>query len=237
MRGLGIMVLLLASSAAHASGEVAAQAADVWQEHCADTQAAKGSQVGDSFVAVGSAFADVSKAIEAGPVPSLYYWRGLLGSCLGREDLVDEDLRTFLKKVEDDPVYAAQADDARRRLRIVLRSATGPNVPHPAGIVAGIGTASGSVVTLVGSLDAHQTYRGSYSYLLSGAQSTDDFPSEEAIGQEAVTRANVLGISSVALTATSIAAFIVSAVTAKPNITAAVVPTDQGLALTVGGRW
>ena len=96
-----LVLLLLPSTTWAGAAEVAAQAAEVWQENCADTQSAGGKKVGASFAAAGTAFEAVSEALETTPAPELLYWRGLLGGCLGRDDLADDDLSHFVQRVGD----------------------------------------------------------------------------------------------------------------------------------------
>jgi hypothetical protein len=237
VRALLLLTLLL-PSAAWAS-EVATSAADVWQEHCADTQSAGGKKAGASFAAVGTAFSEVSEELERKPAPELLYWRGLLGGCLGRADLADEDLSAFIQRVGDDPVYASQVDEARRRL---LRSMPaeparkrGPGVP---GLIAGIaaGAGAGGVFGLAGSQyeGMEQTYATAYG----GTVTRDQFVGLQAEGEGYAQRTNLfLGLGA-GLAATSAAILVVSGVAQRaPAVSAVLAPTADGLALALGGRW
>mgnify|MGYP006928186478 CR=1 FL=1 len=237
MRLLVLLSLLLPSLAQ--ASDVATTAAEVWQEHCADTQSAGGKKAGASFAAVGTAFSQVSDALETAPAPELLYWRGLLGGCLGRADLADEDLSAFLLRVGDDPVYATQAEDARRRLaRAMSSTPTVKTGPDPAGLILGAGMAAGSAVLFAGSGAAYDELQGHYTFVYGGNVRRDAFDSEEVIGDEIATRTNVLLISGGVAAAASLAAFVVTSARANaPRVAALIAPLPDGVALSLAGRW
>ena len=85
----------------------------------------------------------------------LLYWRGLLGLCVGQEELAVADLQDFVKAQASDSRLAGLVDDARRRLaRLGVKEARGPSTPPaiPIGVALGggaLGAGIGGVAAFV----------------------------------------------------------------------------------------
>lgn len=168
---LGVLLrALLAAGSAAAQDEApdagaAAQAASaVLDAECTDVAGGAATTSANALVVVGPVLAQVSRTYDETKDPVLLYWRGALTSCIGQEDRAIEDLTAFVAAVEDQPGYADQVRDARRRLQRLTASSPRPTAvvvvgprPSPAGPIlmaaggaalgAGLGVSIGSYST------------------------------------------------------------------------------------------
>ena len=246
---LAALVLSPCAQAQEAGGapdpnpEAAAQAAaEIVDLHCADVAAGKATASAEALAAVAPVLAQVSRVHDASGATYLLYWRGLLNACVGQEERGVEDLEAFLAGVGSDPAYAAQAKQARVRLRRLKGEPAAPDVPQKTvgGVVAG-----GALLGAGGALAGLSGWQGQ---LLRDAQAsfaagTRPWSETDGVGQEgddAAAASNALLVASIG---SGVAGAIVIAVTAatgrdQPAVGAALVPLPTGgVALHIGGRW
>mgnify|MGYP006928213244 CR=1 FL=1 len=246
---LSIAVLAAGSVGAQEAGttasvdiaQAAAQAAStVADAHCADVAAGQATQFAEALAEVTPALRDVSQAFDATKKVYLLYWRGLLSACVGQEERAIQDLQAFVAGVDDRPSFAAQVEDAQRRLQRLGGVQTVQGPPRNAGgFVAG--------VALVGAGGALGGLSGWQGQLAQDGQAefnagARDWAETDAIGQEAESNANASNALLGAGIGSGVAGAVVLAVAAATGkvvaTTAVLVPLPEGgLALRIGGRW
>ncbi len=259
MRAIGLILLLLSAPAwAQEGGEpvseanvgtAALAAAQVHEEHCADTRGNDVSVFGTAMAQVSGALVSVSETYDATQDPSLLFWRGLLAICVGREDVGAIDLQTFLEGVDGQSAYADQIRDANRRLRRVFvtqeRAPTPPRNPGGAVLGAGLVAGAGAFAGLSG-WQADRLRAAEESVLNDGLQgATLDEAWDD--GGDSADRANAFLGASIGLATGSLVSFIITAATADkgpdraawkaPAPVVAAAPTNTGVQITVGGEW
>lgn len=247
MRFLPSLLLLLLAAPAHAAPDAASAAsaaAEVADEHCSDTAADAQTKAARAVAAVAPVLAEVSEAHDATGEAWLLYWRGLLQACIDREERAILDFRAFLAEPDPDGIYAAQRQDAERRLRrleigasSMLRDQAGG--PQPGGLITGGALLGGGAVLgglsgLEGSVAAQQE-----SIYRAGLRPWSETQEAQIASEAAAGRANGLLVGAIGLGVGGAVAFAITAATAKgrPGVSAVVVPTDGGVALSIGGRW
>jgi len=121
-RALPSLVLLVASLCAGPvrAGEdeqVALQAQAVHSQLCAGIGNLGVSRAAASMSLLSNTWGQVSEAYEANNTDFLLYWRGVLGQCLGQNELATQDLVEFIEITEDNKDLLPLRRDARARLR------------------------------------------------------------------------------------------------------------------------
>jgi len=116
------------------TADLAVQAANTHETHCANMQGKDMEAAVKGFQEVAGVWGDIDAAMKASdtPQPYLLYWRGLLAQCLDKTEEATSDLEGFLKAAEfmeavDEERHGqlqAMAADARRRIK-QLRRGTG----------------------------------------------------------------------------------------------------------------
>lgn len=239
---LALVVGLAAARPALASDEGAAKAAaDVVELHCAHVAAGQATEYAEALAAVTPVLLDVSQAYDASGAAYLLYWRGVLSSCVGQTERGVTDLVAFLEGVGDDPDYAAQARDARRRLAR-LRGEPPEPTPAPRGAAGAVaGAALLGTGGVLGGLSGWQgaTAAAREAEFVAGRQA---WSITDGIGQEwedAAAASNGLLAASVGAGVAGLVVVVITAATGRePKATATVLPLPRGgAALQVGGRW
>lgn len=111
-------LLALATPAfADPSLDLAMEADDVTQEHCAELYSAQVGRAARSTLAVAEVWGRLSEVYEESQAPYLLYWRGVLAQCLGRDDAAVEDLTAFVSSQEGRSMFDNLVRKARTRLR------------------------------------------------------------------------------------------------------------------------
>ncbi|HCP48225.1 MAG TPA: hypothetical protein DIU15_19455 [Deltaproteobacteria bacterium] len=125
MRGIGValasLLALLSTVVATPvqAGEdeqIALQAQLVHSQLCAGI-GKDVSRAAASLSLLSDTWGEVSDAYEASSADFLLYWRGLLGQCLGQNELAGQDLLEFVRITEGKKDLLPLARDARTRLR------------------------------------------------------------------------------------------------------------------------
>lgn len=222
---------------------VAAQAATVFQEHCASVEADQVQEAADAIAAVNEAWRLVGEAFAERRVAYLMYWRGLLGQCLGQEERALADLRAFESGVSDPAAYATQLQDARRRIaRLERRLGLTAGLPPGAGVGIGLAIGGGTTGALAGWQHgvAHEARQDWYS----GDLLTAEFSDAEQRLRRAEGARTAFVISSAGLGAGAVMAWVITAATGRPRARAAldgprfaVLPQPGGARVELGGRW
>ncbi len=175
---LAILLLLLAP-AAHAgeADAIAEEASAVNDASCADATSDEATRTADALVKVSDVYSRLAQIYAAAEEPRpdyLLYWRGVLGLCLGRDELATGDLRSFAAASEGNGAYATLRRDALSRIRRIEARAKGGPSPRDnplltVGVDGGwarLGTEAGWNYGTVG-LDASLRLRGPLSLAVS----------------------------------------------------------------------
>ncbi len=218
---------------AHAVAERAQAAHD---EHCARVAGAgEESGAARALVEVGAVWAEVAEAHEATGESWLLYWRGMLAQCLGQDERAEEAFVAFLATDPSSQGLDGLGSDARKRLSRLtgepVREA--PPTAFAGSIVAGISLAGGAAATGIG---AGFTLRGIsvvHGHLTAGLQDRTAVDADIAEGDGLVGASVGLVAGAVACGIASGVAF--GSVGAAAGV--AVVPTDRGVHVALGGRW
>jgi hypothetical protein len=97
--------------------ELALQANEVHQQHCAELYASDVQQAAGSYQAVGEMWGQIDQRFEATDDSYWLYWRGLMAECLGQTDQGAADLLQFVATHADQPGYQGLVKEARQRAR------------------------------------------------------------------------------------------------------------------------
>jgi hypothetical protein len=220
---------------------VAAEAASVSDDFCSEAAAGAATSSARAVARVSQVLAEVSEAHDATGENWLLYWRGILNACTEREERAAADFEQFLAVPDPDGLYAAQRQDAERRLRRlqvgsagVVRAAGPSSAP---GIAVGAGLLGGGAV--LGGLSGWQgsvaTQReADYQEGLKPWAETEQAQLDSETAGDA---ANGLLVGAIGLGAGGAVALVVSLATGGTPVAAVVVPIPDGLALSIGGRW
>ena len=216
----------------------AAEASEVRDRYCSDASDALITLEAEGTARVSAVWARVSRSYDATQASYLLYWRALLGQCLDKTDRVQEDLLAFLSAVGDDSAYREQVRDAERLLlRIDVKERSKAADPRPA---IGVGAAVAGVGGVLGGLAGWQAQVLSERTTLwhSGQLLTGDFNGVGDEARRAADAANGLTAGAVAAAATGLTVLAVSAgIAGDSRAVVAVVPTQGGVAVAIGGRW
>lgn len=253
MRTLLLIVGIAWATGAQAAdpnvGEVALQAAETHEAHCADTRGNDIAVLGEALAQVSTRLQEVNTAFESTHDASLLFWRGLLSLCLDRDDLGAADLQAFVETVGDQPAYAQQVQDAERRLRRVqvrsIRRSSGGPAPGGLALGVGLGAGAGAFAGLSGwqALELRTTTDN----LTLGRLNRDEIDAAYLEGPRIADRANAFLGTSVGLGIGSIAAAVITGVTARsggrslargaPPPVVVVTPSPGGVQVQFGGTW
>lgn len=245
LKCLPLLIALLLAPAAWADASVAATAAEVAEAHCVDGVSGDVQIAANALIQVGGTWAEVDEAWLASREPSLLYWRARLAQCLDKEDRALEDFAAFLESYGEDPAYAQQSEDARRRMRFLYVRVGEPEGDEPdvatvAGVALGGGLVGGAGVlaALAGWQDAQA--RDALARYHGGDLVTSEFPGVQLEIQQAGTTANALLGVAVGLASGGAAVLIATgALTAREDAKersrprVSVLPTPLGLQV----RW
>lgn len=239
--GVCLSVGPAAANEASEAQRAAEAAAEVVDRHCADVVAGRATESAEAVAAVSLVLAQVSRAHDAGGVAYLLYWRGLLNACVGLEERGVEDLQAFLAGVRDDPAYAAQATEARARLRRLTRGVGGDDdaLQVAPGIVLG-----GALLGAGGTLAGLSGWQGQVTAerQIACEAGTRTWTATDTIRQEGEAAAGASNALLAASIGSGVAGAVVIAVAAatgrRAGQAAVLVPLPEGgVALQVGGCW
>ncbi len=133
---LGFLALSLLATPAAQAGDadaIAQEASEVNDASCADATSDEATRTADALVKVSDVYSRLAQIYAAAEEPRpdyLLYWRGVLGLCLGRDELATGDLRSFAEASEGDAGYATLRRDAMSRLRRIEAQAKGGPAPR-----------------------------------------------------------------------------------------------------------
>lgn len=242
-----LLILMLLPALAHADDRAAAAAAHaqaVQETACAGAASGRIQTTPASLRRAVEAWDRVNVAYDTTGVDYLLYWRGVLGLCVGQEELAIADLQAFVEGQGEESTLVGLLVDATRRLeRLGVRSRRASSV-EPAlalGIVAGsagLGLGLGSLPVFV-AVDARAAdvlqrddwTRQELDPLL--AQGDRDFGG--AIGLAVGGAA--LGVVSALLLASRAPRPTAAPVRSTLQVVPSVAPASGGLQIGVGGRW
>ncbi len=219
----------------------AAEASDVRDRYCSDASDDAITLQAEGTARVSAVWARVSHSYDAHKAVYLLYWRALLGQCLDKTELVQEDLEAFIASVGDDDAYSEQVRDAERRLRrlrLVGQSTTAAPDPRPGiGIGVGVAAAGGVLAGLAGWQGQEMANLSAQWH--SGALFTDEYEGVGNAARGAEAAANGLTAAAIGAGAAGVTVLVVSAGIAGDRVKAAalVVPTPDGFAVALSGRW
>ena len=97
--------------------EVALEADQVNQEHCASLYTVQVERAASATVAVADAWLRVDEIYAETGAVYLLYWRGALAQCLGREEAAVTDLTAFVESQSGSTMFASLVQNAKTRLR------------------------------------------------------------------------------------------------------------------------
>lgn len=219
---------------------IAAAASEVRDRYCSDASGAAVTQQAEGTAAVSSVWARVSRSYDAHRAEYLLYWRALLGQCIDKMDLVQDDLEAFIAAVGTDVAYAEQVRDAERRLRRIRLVETQESRPRGRPAV-GVGVAlaaGGGVMAGLSAWQGQEMQQRSEEWH-SGELVTEQFDLVEASGLQAEAASNGLLGAAIGLGTAGVVVAVVGAVVpgSGRSISAVAVPTPGGVAVAIGGRW
>ena len=224
----------------------AAAAAEVFDTHCSATALDDNTAAAGAVAAVSQTWELVSAALDSTDAIYLRYWRGVLAQCLSQEDRALGDLRQFVVEADGSTLWATLIAQAKKRiLRLERAQAGGPANP-------GLGVGVLGAVFAVGSGACAGLAGWQWEVALAtGAELEGSVHEREVVvalglqGDQAAALSTGLAIGSGALGAASLVSFVLSAAekarwTASRRLSTpvfAAVPTPDGLAVVVGGRF
>ena len=236
--------------------DLALEAARIRSEHCA--QAASDRKTGGvrSINEVGPIWLRVSEQFDKSGEIYLLYWRGVLAQCMDQEERAAVDFESFVALEGESTLWADLVRDARRRMRLLQRSAASGEV----GLSAGLRNRNKTIGLVIGgSLAASSLFFG-----VSGAiawsdaqeiadelegtefgahqdQSLESFREQLDDGELSQTESRILSAAAIGSGIGSIISLVLAARSAARPQTAmtppVVLPTSGGAAVLWEARW
>lgn len=226
---------------------MALRASAVHEAHCSDVVTAETVKAGRAMGAVSAAWTAVGEAHEATPEPWLLYWRGLLAQCLGQEERALADLEQFLDSSSGAAQYAAQRDEAARRVELLeARLGLGretPVDPRPIALTLGLGAGAG-VLAGLGAWQAAEVDRLVDQWHGGGLQTAEFAAVEAELRASEDARGALFGIAGGIAAGAVVVAVVGAARRAAAQASLppqgpwlAAAPRPDGVTLVLGGRW
>ncbi len=237
LRWVALSLLLALPAFAADSEELAARASEVHASQCSDVAAGKATAAAEAVGEVGPVLAEVSRTFDKAGAPFLLYWRGLLNQCLGMDERALTDLEQFVAEVGADTAYAGQIADAKKRLRRLAKDEPVGPAPAGGGIALGVGLLGAG-----GALGGLSAWQGQLVLDAQGRYDAGTRPWGETVeqasqGKFAEDRHRALLAAGVAAGVAGAVALVVTGLTGEQTPTVALLPTEEGLVLSVGGTW
>jgi len=232
------------------SEQLAVEASNVQNEHCAD--AASNQETGGirSISTVSDTWVRVSERYDQSGESYLLYWRGVLAQCMDQEDRALADLKEFISRSEGNSLWATLIKDAERRARQlghkVARSGGGLGADAEStrkviGFVLGASLAAGSAGSSIAAVSFWQTSKTKADYLREAEREnltvSGAWP-EYAQGEAAARDSSIMTVAAIGLGVGATISFLVAAgagssPTAGPP-PPVIVPTATGAVLSWG---
>jgi hypothetical protein len=222
--------------------QAALEASEVQADYCSDVEAADPETQAKAIEAAAPVYGRVSAAYRTYGSPFLLYWRGLLADCLSKEEQARGDYTAFVEASEDDPTYAPQVADARRRLNrlqgggVVRTPSDGPSPAAP-GIVLAVG---GGAAAAVGAGLNGGTYASLAVDLDAGTWTGSDEDYQSALSANRAGLGMVVG-GAAAATAGVVAAIALASRSSGDRRRASIAPVvsvaDGHVIVGIGGLW
>jgi hypothetical protein len=232
------------------SEQLAVEASNVQNEHCAD--AASNQETGGirSISTVSDTWVRVSERYDQSGESYLLYWRGVLAQCMDQEDRALTDLKDFISRSEGNSLWATLIKDAKRRARQLGYKTAGARQsgvadPEAArkviGFVLGASLAAGSAGSGIAAATFWNTSQDKAAYLRQTERDNLTVPGawpEYEQGQTAARNSSILTVAAIGLGIGATVSFLVAAGTgASPTaglLPPVIVPTSSGAVLSWG---
>jgi hypothetical protein len=237
-----LLFLLAIPAAVHAEElsavDAAERAASTHEAWCSDVAAARSTTSFEASAAVSAVLAEVSRAYDRTPEVWLLYWRGLLAACAEREERAIDDLSAFAAAADGDPALADQVTDARRRLRRLMGGSPAPApAPPPPAIAIGVGLfAGGAAFAGLSGWQASEVQRHQVGFEESELAWAARVTTWAEPGEQAAVASNALLGAAIGVGVGGVATMVLSSLVGG-RVGVAVAPTEQGVAVVVGGTW
>ena len=232
------------------SEQLAVEASNVQNEHCAD--AASNQETGGirSISTVSDTWVRVSERYDQSGESYLLYWRGVLAQCMDQEDRALADLKDFISRSEGNSLWATLIKDARRRARQLGHKTTGTQQmggadPETArkvvGFVLGASLAAGSAGSGIAAATFWNTSQAKADYLRQAELDNLTVPGahpEYEQGETAARNSSILTVAAIGLGVSATVSFLVAAGTGVSPTAGlpppVIVPTGSGAVLSWG---